>query len=141
MREKSGAKIIKDMGIHNCGLCLDPTLLLTRDEWIEHAKPFPVKEEYVLIYQLSHDEEFDKFAIEFAKKKKLKLIRICTRYDQKRLSGKGIVIPEVQEFLSLLLNAKYVLTNSFHATAFCINFNVQFISIYPNEYASRIRDV
>lgn len=105
MRESSGFKIIKDMAIHNCGQCLNPTLLLTRNEWIEHAKPFPVKEEYELIYQLSHDEEFDKFAIEFAKQKKLKLIRIYTRYAQKRLSGKGIVIPEVKEFLSLLLNA------------------------------------
>ena len=140
MREQSGLDIVKSLGIENSGFCLDPTLLISCEEWLQYAKPYPIKEKYVLIYQLNHDPQFDIYAEEFAKIKKLKLIRVCTRYDQKRLSGKGIVLPEVRKLLSLIYNAEYVLTNSFHATAFCINLNKQFVSIYPNEYASRLSD-
>lgn len=141
MREKSGLNIIQNMGIKNCGFCLDPTLLLSKEEWLNHAKPFSVDGNYVLIYQLNRDKKFDDFAVEFAKRKNLKLMRICTRYDQIRLSGKAIVLPEVQELISIFNGAEYVLTNSFHATAFCINLNKEFISINPNEYSSRIGDI
>lgn len=37
-------------------------------------------------------------------------------------------------------NAKIVLTDSFHATAFSINMNTEPICIYPNEYSTRISD-
>lgn len=141
VREKSALKLIKGMGLNNADFCLDPTLLLTKDDWLEHAIKTSIKKKYVLIYQLNHDEKFDKYAVEFAKRKKLELYRVCTRYDQIRLSGKPIVLPEVQKLISLINNAEYVLTNSFHATAFCINLNKQFVSIYPNEYSSRISDI
>lgn len=141
MREKSGLEIIRNMGIYESDFCLDPTLLLTKNEWLNHAMTKKIKDKYVLIYQLNHDEKFDKYAIEFAKRKGLKLYRVCTRYDQIRLSGRPIVLPQVQEFISLINNAEYVLTNSFHATAFCINFNKEFVAIYPNEYSSRINDI
>ena len=129
------------MGLNNAGFCLDPTLLLTKEEWISHSLKMETKEKYVLIYQLNHDQKFDEYAVKFARRKKLKLYRVCTRYDQIRLSGRAIILPEVRELLSLINNAEYVLTNSFHATAFCINLNKQFISIYPNEYSSRISDI
>lgn len=141
VREMSGLKLVRDIGIENSGFCLDPTLLLAKKEWLQHAKPKLVFKKYVLIYQLNHDEQFDKYAVEFAKRKGLELYRVCTRYDQFRLSGKAIVLPEVRELLSLMNGAEYVLTNSFHATAFCINLNKEFVSIYPNEYSSRISDI
>lgn len=141
VREMSALALIKGMGLNNSGFCLDPTLLLTREDWLKHAKKINIKKKYVLIYQLNHDENFDKYAVNFAKRKNLDLYRVCTRYDQIRLSGKPIVLPEVQELIRLINNAEYVLTNSFHATAFCINLNKQFVSIYPNEYTSRISDI
>lgn len=141
MREISGLNIIKNLGITNSDLCLDPTLLLTKEEWISHMYDRKKLKKYVLIYQLNHDTKFDKYAVEFAKRKGLELYRICTRYDQFRLSGKPIFLPKVNEFLSLINNAEFVLTNSFHATIFCINLNKQFLSIYPDEYSSRISDV
>lgn len=140
MREPSGLNIVRALGIKNSDFCLDPTLLLSREEWLQYAKLYPIKKKYVLIYQLNHDSDFDRFAVEFARRKNLELIRVCTRYDQKRLPGRGVVLPEVRELLSLINNAEYVLTNSFHATAFCINLNKQFISIDPNEYSSRLND-
>lgn len=141
MREISGVNILRKMGFDNVSFCLDPTLLVSKEEWLSYSIPTRRREKYVLIYQLNHDVRFDKYAIEFARRKKMKLYRICTRYDQIRLPGIPIMIPEVRELLSIINDAEYVITNSFHITAFCINFNKQFVSIYPNEYSCRISDI
>ncbi len=142
IRETSSVSFLRNQGFDNVVFCLDPTQLLTREQWLEHAVEYKgMPEKYVLIYQLNHDEQFDCYAVEFAKRKGLPLYRICTRYDQARLSGKPLFIPQVQQWLSLVANAECVLTNSFHATAFCINLNTQFVSIFPNEYSCRIGDV
>ena len=142
VREKSTAIFLKNHGVDNVEFCLDPTLLLSRKEWLDHSTPYKKKlSKYILIYQLNHDSKFDEFAVEVAKRLQLPLLRVCTRYDQVRLPGKPIVIPKVQELISLFNEAELVLTNSFHATAFCINLNTKFISINPNEYSCRITDV
>ena len=121
IRETSGVGVVKGMGIANVQFCLDPTLLLPRQKWLEHAIDIKVPEKYILVYQLNRDEKFDRYAVEVAKRKKLPLLRVCTRYDQQRLPGKAIIIPEIQQLLTLFNKAELVITNSFHATAFCIN--------------------
>ena len=60
------------------------------------------------------------------------------RYDQVFRCGKSVIIPEVFEFISLIDNAEFVLTDSFHATAFSMNMNTQPICVYPNEFGGRI---
>lgn len=132
--------VLDALGITGTKFCLDPTLLLSREEWEQYALIPKVKEPFVLVYQLNHDSEFDTYAERFAKLKGLKLYRICTRYDQARLPGKPIIIPEVRELLGWFIKAEYIITNSFHATAFSINLNKEFISIYPDQYTSRISD-
>lgn len=49
-----------------------------------------------------------------------------------------MLVPEVFDFVSLIDNAKYVLTDSFHATAFSINMNTEPICVYPTEFGGRI---
>jgi len=141
VRELSGVKLLKNLGLGRVGFCLDPTLLLTKDEWLKHAVPYKIKKKFLLVYQLNHDERFDDYVVKLAKRKCLDLVRVCTRFDQCRLPGRAIIIPKVGQLLDLIDKAELVVTNSFHATAFCINFNKDFIDIRPNEYSCRINDV
>ena len=142
IRETSSAAFLKEKGFDNVSFCLDPTQLLTRDQWLDHALPRKgLPEQYILLYQLNHNPEFDAFALAFAKRKGLPLYRLCTRYDQARLPGKPIFLPQVQEWVSILNNAQIVLTDSFHASAFCINLNTQFVAVFPQEYSCRIADL
>ena len=50
------------------------------------------------------------------------------------------MVPNVEDFVGLIANAKYVLTDSFHATAFSINLGVEPICIYPNNFKCRLSD-
>lgn len=141
IRETSGVEIAKELGFDNAVHILDPTMVLDPKYWYELSEERLVKEKYVFIYQLCNNAEMDKYAVEFAKKKGLKLVRLCIRYDMLRKPGKGIVLPPVEGFLSLIRHAEYVLTDSFHCTAFSIDFHKQFVSFYPNAYGSRLESV
>lgn len=139
VREASAVKIVKDL---NLGLSaihvLDPTLQLNRHFWRKLSKPVKYKR-YCFLYQLNHNPDFDKFAMQFAHNKGLKLLRWCNRYDQIRLpADEKIIIPKVEDFISFIDHSDFVLTDSFHCTAFSCNLNKQFLAIYPNNYSSRI---
>lgn len=140
VREKSAISILNDMGIKNVSFTLDPTLFLTKERWEKHMEKSKPDKPYVLVYQLNKGKTFDEWAVRFAKSKKMKLVRLCLRYDQIILPGKKRFIPEIREFLSLIHNAEYVITDSFHATAFSINFNKQFFSVLPKMYNCRLKN-
>lgn len=118
---------------------VDPTLAMPSDFWRKYATPKKIKEEYILIYNLNRSKAFDNYAKQLSKKTGLKLVRFCTRYDQFYRVGKSMLIPEVFDFISLIDNAKYVLTDSFHATAFSMNLNTEPICIYPKDFGGRIK--
>ena len=139
VREDSAKIIIEEQyGISGCVHIVDPTLCVDRFFWKKYAKPQNKQEDYILIYNLNRSSEFDKYAKKLSKLTGCKLKRLCMRYDQVLRCGESIIIPEIFEFISLIDNAKYVLTDSFHATAFSMNMNTRPICIYPNEFGGRI---
>lgn len=141
VRERSGVDICNDLGIENAVHVLDPTLQVDRSFWLQYAGERKYKNDYVLIYQLNTNPRFDTYAKEFAKRKGMKLLRFCTRFDQIIKPGKALLVPEVLDFVNYIAYADTVITDSFHATAFSINMNTNFISIYPNDYSSRLESI
>lgn len=143
VREESAKDIVeKQLGLPSATHVLDPTLQVDRDFWLsilpEKLMNRADKGQYVLIYQLNTNPLFDAYAKEFARRKGWKLIRFCTRYDQAFKCGRPILVPEVEEFVSLIANAGCVITDSFHATAFSCNLNIPMICIFPNEFSGRL---
>lgn len=129
VREKSGADIIKKIANIDASIVLDPTLLIEAKEWNKLIDSVPkTKEKYILCYTLSAENTL---AIAIAKKiavnKKYKIIKIGN-------SKEDINIPNVEtrwqvgplEFLTLIRDAEVIVTNSFHGTAFSLNFGKPF---------------
>lgn len=140
VRENSGVKIAKELGV-NASQVLDPTFLLSNDEWEKIIPKRECNEKYVLVYQLHPNKNFDKYAKAFAKNKGLKLYRISHCFHHMVRSGKFICCPPVEEFLWYIKNAEYFLTDSFHGTAFSIGLNTQFVDVLPKAYSERISSV
>lgn len=142
VREDSGLNILKNQYKYDkCTRILDPTLAYNGDFWRNlTSKKRLIKEKYILVYNLNNNKKFDEFANNVSKKTGLKLYRFCTRYDQILKNGKSLLIPNVLDFINLIDNAEYVITDSFHATAFSINLNTEPICIYPSDYSSRLDD-
>ena len=141
VRESSGVGIIKDLGLPEATHVLDPTLQVDKSFWKKYVGERKIRHPYVLIYQLNTNKDFDNYAQEFARRKGLRLVRFCTRIDQCVKCGKSLIVPDVTDFVSAIYYADYVITDSFHATAFSVNMNVTPICIYPNEFGGRIASI
>ena len=142
VREQSSVKLLNNIGLQDVSLVLDPTLYIDRKELIKMAGLKRKKStNYVLLIQLNHNKKFDRFAEEFARNKGMVLKRLCLRLDQVILPGKSILIPEVEMYLKSIYESDYVLTDSFHAVSFCLNFNKDFYCVLPQEYSTRIKSV
>ncbi len=141
VRESSGQEILeKQYGYKSSELILDPVLSFPATFWRKYETPRRIKDDYILIYNLNRSKKFDEYARNLSKKTGLKIVRLCTRYDQFYRVGKSILIPEVLEFIGLIDNATYVLTDSFHATAFSMNMNTEPICVYPQNFGGRLEN-
>ena len=141
VRETSGLELVKSLGASNAINVIDPTLTVDSTFWKQLATAPKRKNPYILIYQLGKDPNIDKYARHMAEKTGLEVVRICIRYDYALRYGKSALIPSFEEFLTLFANADYVITDSFHATCFSLNFNKKFWCILPDMYQGRILDL
>lgn len=138
VREASGKAIVESLTQKKATLVLDPTYLLTADQWAQRFPiTRPIKEPYVLCYFLGNNEESKKAARAYADKQGLKLVSILSdesvssidiSFADEIITGKG---PEV--FLNLIRHADCVMTDSFHGIAFSIIHNRQFFVFYRNK--------
>lgn len=143
VRENSAVDIVRDLHIGiEAVQVLDPTLQVDGDFWRKKLSHDVAYKGYCLLYQLNRNADFDKFAMEFAHRKGLKLLRWCNRYDQLRLPADiKVAVPAVDDFVSLIDHADFILTDSFHCTAFSINLQKQFLSVLPGEFGGRIGSI
>jgi len=111
---------------------LDPTLLADRRIWDKFIKSNKFKYKYLLLYMLTGNEEVMKVANLVSKKLNLKVISISNSIKKNPYGFKNIRRVGPIDFISLISNASFIVTDSFHGTAFSIIFNRDFITI-PHE--------
>lgn len=140
IREKSGVELAQTLGVH-AEQVLDPTFLMSPKDWLGILPKKEKTESYVLVYQLHPNKEFQTYAKEFAKRKKMKLIRVHPYFHHIFKPGKFVFCPPVEEFLWYIKNADYFLTDSFHGTSFAIGLNTQFVDVLPNVCSERNRSI
>lgn len=141
VRENSALDIVKRSGFKNTNQVLDPTLMLSKEDWNNLCLNSKNKNPYILIYQLHHNKNFNKYAKKVKKKLGIELIRINTSKFFKFKPGKLICLPTPSEFLTYIKNAELVLTDSFHGTVFSIIFNKKFVDILPKKTGTRINSI
>lgn len=132
VRENSGRKLVKNLTGREVPLVCDPVMLLTREEWEKHMKQRAVSHDYILCYFLGDNEENLRFAKEMKKKTGLSLVGIvhAAGYNKKaeEYFDEMPFDADPFEFISLIKYAEYVLTDSFHCSAFSIIFEKKFFA-------------
>jgi hypothetical protein len=124
VREASAVRIVNDACGKQAEHVLDPTLIIDNYDSIETHNP--VKNSYVLVVILQNNSLLRQ-AADFVSRA-LQLPKVVVTYSGRiwQLSGKR-VFPGPGGYLGLFRNADYVVTNSFHGTAFSLVFNKPFI--------------
>lgn len=136
VRELRGKEIVEEISNKKAKVVLDPTLLLTKEDWedaIANSKK-EIKEPYILSYILGPRIDTRQSIMELGKKTGLKVIafRHMDWYEPADESFGDIPIFDADclDFIKLLSNAQYICTDSFHCTIFSILFHKQFMTFY-----------
>ncbi len=141
VREKECAEVLSNVIEQKIDVCVDPTLLLSKDEWDDIAEENKIGEKYLFLYMLGDDFKTKKLAEEFAKKKGLLLVTIPDaigryRSTDRKINAKLILDSSPNTFVSLIKFAEYVFTDSFHACVFSTIYNKEFFVF--NRYATQV---
>lgn len=149
VREKQAISIVEDLCGKKPSYVCDPTMLLSPDEWNLFLDKYScnmerVSDAYVLVYCLSNlDDKMAGVVNEACGGESIFLQpkRENCPYQNGISDDIGVF-----DFLELIKNAKYVITDSFHGTVFSILFRKQFVVIPRNntektKQASRIESL
>ena len=125
VREQEAIGLLQPLSPVPVEWVLDPTLLLSREQWLAISTPSQMEDDYVFCYFLADDKKQRDVAQAYAKKYGYKLVTLP------HLSGQfwkcdedfgDIQLYDVtpQRLISLIRDAKCVFTDSFHATVFSL---------------------
>jgi exopolysaccharide biosynthesis predicted pyruvyltransferase EpsI len=128
---------------------LDPTLLVEQQLWDKCIKIVKLKTPYILLFRIAVNEELYNVANTIAQQIHLPVIYLnyhaFTVLDHsnkpKRYCFKNVRCAGPKEFVTLFKNAKFIVTNSFHGTAFSIIFNKNFVVIPDKNRGNRVTNL
>ena len=127
VREKKLCDIVKENCDREVSWILDPTLLQTRDFWKSKVKQIEIAEPYLFFYQARNNKKALEYAKNVASQMQLKFV--CLSADVMRYNTDKMISADPFDFLTLINNASYVLTSSFHGTVFCYQMKKRFSSL------------
>lgn len=123
VREEAGQKIINSISKKYNELLVDPTMVLTKEEWKKiEKKPtwFNNNKKYILCYFLGGISKYRSKIYKYAKKNNLEIIDVLDKESIYYKTGP-------QELVYLVRNAEAIFTDSFHGCVFSIIFNKDFL--------------
>lgn len=129
VREEKGAEIIKSITGREAEVVLDPSMLISKEEWLEEIKNKNIvlpNKKYILLYILGDNDDHIEYAKKISKHTGYEIIAFETK--KSKLKGIKTFSGDPFDFVELMNNASYVLTDSFHGVAFSIILEKQFVA-------------
>jgi len=123
VREKDNKNLVYGMTGVSAEWVIDPTLLLTVEDWKKYSDGFTGEHAYILCYFLGSNSFCETLYKRVQADLNLPVVYIGTGND-------SAITPS--RFISLFMNARFIVTNSFHGMAFAVNFNKPFAVTYRN---------
>ncbi len=143
VREKDSSQYLSNLLNREVSHVLDPTLLHTKNEWLQFFDIQDNKEEksYILVYASKKDSLLKQVVEEVTKQLDIRVITIDQDPFSNFKNNRHIKDAGPDEFIKLFAQAGFIITNSFHGTCFSINFNIPFIITPPPTSINRIESL
>ena len=146
VRESSGQALIAQLTGKEAPVVLDPTMLLDREEWIALEQPHPLAQgEYILYYTIKSSASLWQSCRALSEKTGVKIVVVggnaikAMRNKDPMVSYAVDISPA--EWLYLVRHARYVVTNSFHGTAFSVIYRKDFYVEMSSATNSRLAHI
>lgn len=144
VREEDTARNLRSMlGNQKVDHTLDPTLMLNKQEWmnsLQLSSQAPGNaDKYILVYTLKKDALVRETINRIRTVLGLRVVAIDQDPFLGYKSDRHIMDASPVDYVSLFANASFVITNSFHGTAFALNFGIPFVTALPESGLNRIK--
>lgn len=149
VREESGQRIIKELTRREVPILSDPVMLLDSNEWHDFAKNSSIKyQNYIFVHFLGTPSEvaircINQIVLEY----ELSVVCFANNYNAyDALKGHIFADGSPYDYVSLIENASFVCTDSFHTSHFSIIFNRKFFTFernygHHNKQSTRIHNL
>ncbi len=142
VREAHAKEQLQPLTQKDIEVVLDPTLLLRKEEWEEQLgiqSSAKTKEPYILTFFVStglesYWDQVGKYVSELG----LPVWNVQSHKHKSVHVDKVVFAPSVSEFVELIANASVIITNSFHGTAFSLNFQKNVVPILSKKNPARV---
>ena len=120
IREKISLPLLYSLGRTDGVAVCDPVFLLSKDEWVKLTDSCDIElnEKYLLVYLTDKSEEIKQIALEIHKATGWKIYGVGP-FREKWIHKNHVNVGPL-DFVKLINEAQYVISNSFHATAFSL---------------------
>ena len=143
VREKEAVKVLSELtGRNDIQQVLDPTFLLEPEEWerlcLDAEYEIELPTDYLLCYLVGNNPWYKDYLVRVRDLLKIKNVIIIPSVESPDFNCNGSFIYKNAspiEFVDLIRRAKFVCTDSFHATALCVNHSIPFVEFlrFKNE--------
>ena len=133
VREAGGKKLLMELTGREVPVVCDPTILLKAEEWEQiTSKQRRITEPYIFCYFLGNNPKHRDFARRMKAEKKYKIVQLqhCDEYIRYDEGFPDYAPYDIgpKEFIQLIRDAEYVLTDSFHCTVFSMIYRKPFFT-------------
>lgn len=140
VRESGLYEAIHDLTDRDIPVVLDPVFLLSKDEWSKYCHPVN-REKYILYYSLLPSREGDILVKKLKHQWGYNVVEITGSVSVKKIGTRYVQTADAFDFISLFKDAEFVVTSSFHGTAFSIIFEKQFYAIGFGKRVGRVQSL
>ncbi len=140
VREKSGVDYLRGRGI-DCFQTIDPTILLDAEDYDRICSPRLIDDDYILMFGWNVNSDLISAAKKVQKELNLPVYNIVPppRGLFSGISRRLDIGP--QDFLSMIKYASFVVTNSFHGTAFSTTYQKPYVSVVSGTPDTRMKSL
>lgn len=138
IREKSGAALVEKLTGKKTPVVVDPVFLKSTQDWKALAVNPQIKGPYIFVYSTQKSDRLNRAVKDYSEKNHIMIISTHA------ISGVPCIVRKdigPLEFLGYILNAEYVISTSFHATAFSIIFEKNFCVVPHSQTGARVTDL
>ena len=120
---------------------IDPTLLLTPKDYDTIATEKLVDGSYLLLYARRYNPKMEAYAEKLARENDLHIVDISLRATNAERGHQMFYEAGVEEFLSLVKHAQYIVTNSFHGMIMSVQYKRPFVIFSREQCDTKITEL
>ena len=142
VREDHGLAILNKTSRIQARKTIDPVFLLDREQWDEVSGKAKISDrKYILYYALEKNRDLKEAALNLASRENIPIYSIHPTGNKPEFKTKHLFNIGPIEFLSLVRNAEYICSNSFHCAAFGIIYGKKVVPALHSKTGQRMKSL